>query len=143
MQPHLPTPSASSSSLSLSLFPSASAVAYLPLRRSRLSLTKPRRDAAERGRARNSSSTPAKHLRPFPHNIYPSSFPLPCSLFLLQQLALVCLHMSPSPSSASASISVHTTLRLRGLCEISIWIFNFPFTVTRSQPLLLLAKHFA
>lgn len=36
-----------------------------------------------------------------------------------------------------------TTLRLRGLCEISIWIFNFPFTVTRSQPLLLLRKHFA
>lgn len=36
------------------------------------------------------------------------------------------------------------TLRLRGLREISIWIFNFPFTVTRSQPLLLLlAKHFA
>lgn len=85
MQPHLPTPSASSSSLSLSLslFPSASAVAYLPLRRSRLSLTKPRRDAAERGRARNSSSTPAKHLRPFPHNIYPSSFPLRSSLFPL------------------------------------------------------------
>lgn len=92
MQPHLPTPSASSSSLSLSLslFPSASAVAYLPLRRSRLSLTKPRRDAAERGRARNSSSTPAKHLRPFLHNIYPSSFPLPSSLF-------------PVPSSCSNS----------------------------------------
>lgn len=68
-----------SCSLSLSLFPSASAVAYLPLRRSRLSLTKPHRDAAERGGAGHSSSTPAKHLRPFPHNIYPASFFLPSS----------------------------------------------------------------
>lgn len=125
-------------SLSLSLFPSASAVAYLPLRRSRLSLTKPRRDTAGRG-------IPAALLRSICDHFHitftppPSSFPLPAPT--------VGARLPPYVAFVFVCVCVYfctlTTLRLRGLREISIWIFNFPFTVTRSQPLLLLRKHFA
>lgn len=71
----------------------------------------------------------------------PSSFPLPAPTVgarLPPYVAFVCV-------CGCVYFCTLTTLRLRGLCEISIsiWIFNFPFTVTNSQPLLLLRKHFA
>lgn len=65
------------------------------------------------------------------------TFTPPPSLFLLQQLALVCLHMSPSSASAAASISVHSP---RCACAACVR-FPFGFSIFR-LPLRVLSLFF-
>lgn len=137
MQPHLPTPFASPSSfsfsLSFSLFPSASAVAYLPLRRSRLSLTKPRRDAAERGRALQGIS--AALLRSICDHFH-ITFTPPPPLCLLFPLPAPTVGARLPPYVAFVCVCVyfctHHAAPARGLCvrlPFGFSIFRLPLRV--------------